>query len=918
LPKWIDPRTATGRLVILLLLIGVFSLTASIYVDWLWFKSINLASVFTTTWINQIVLWAVVFVLTFILFYVNLLVVKRHLKSNPGRPSRITEDGREVIFMNPARDFFEEFLQGPWGRWIFTGLSLIGAFLISTGSYKNWLIVQQFIHRVSVGVADPIFGRDLSFYFFNLNFYDYVCGILISALVLLLIIVVLCYAIGASASLIGGGWQKFSVPKGHIAVLLALFFAIKGWNYWLSTFDVLFSSSSVIYGASYTDIYARLIAYKAMLVLSIVTAGVILVNIFIKRFKWIIYAAGAWVLVAVVMQGLYPGFVHKFVVQPDEFNKEKPYIENAIKFTRQAYDLADVDSKQFDISYDLNISDPANLSTLENIRLWDWRPLKTTYQNLQQLRSYYVFDDVDVDRYTVGGKYRQVMVAAREMDPNQLQPNAQTWINQRLMYTHGYGVVASPVNEVAQEGFPSFFIKDIPPRSSSDLVITRPEIYFGEKTDSYVLVNTNQKEFDYPSGDQNVYTTYQGQNGIKIGSYVRRLSFAWTLKDYKLLLSNDVVSESQLLMNRNIKLRSQKVAPYLRYDSDPYIVIGPEGRLFWIQDAYTLTSRYPYSQPFDQAGSNYIRNSVKIVTDAYTGEMTFYQADENDPLIKTYAAIFPGLYKPLSEMPEGLRSHIRYPEDLFNVQTQIYSIFHMTDPYVFYNKEDAWVVPNQLVENKPAAVEPYYLLMRLPGEPNAEYVMMLPFTPKGRLNMVAWMGVRMDGDNYGKMMVYHFPKQETIFGPEQVDARINQDTVISQQLTLWNQVGSRVLRGGILVIPMNNSILYIEPLYLQAENSQMPEYKRVIVGYGDKIVMENNLQDALVRLFGAGANIPAQAPTEGGQPEQKASTADLIKQARQYYDTAMEMLKQGNWAAYGENINKLNEILAKLEQSTAG
>ncbi|MEN6460855.1 MAG: UPF0182 family protein [Syntrophomonas sp.] len=918
MPKWIDPRTATGRLVILLLIIAVFSLTASIYMDWLWFKSINLASVFTTTWINQIVLWAVVFVFTFLLFYVNLLIIKRHLKSNPERPSRITEDGREIIFMNPARNFLDNFLQGPWGRWIFIGLSLIGAFLVSTGSFGDWLVVQQFIHRVSVGVADPVFGRDLGFYFFNLNFYDYVCGILISALVLLLITVIVCYAIGASASLIGGNWQQFSVPKGHIAVLLALFFAVKAWNYWLSTFDILFSSSGVIYGAAYTDIYARLVAYKAMLVLSIVIAGVILVNIFIKRFKWIIYAAGAWVLVAVVMQGLYPGFVHKFVVQPDEFNKEKPYIENSIKFTRQAYNLDGADSKQFNIAYDLNIADPANRSTLENIRLWDWRPLKTTYQNLQQLRSYYVFDDVDVDRYTVGGKYRQVMLAVREMDPNQLQPQAQTWVNQRLMYTHGYGVVASPVNEVAQEGFPSFFIKDIPPRSSSDLVVNRPEIYFGEKTDSYVLVNTNQKEFDYPSGDQNVYTTYQGNNGIKIGSYARRLSFAWALKDYKLLLSNDVGSESQLLMNRNVKQRIQKVAPYLRYDSDPYIVIGPEGRLFWILDAYTLTSRYPYSQPFDQAGSNYIRNSVKIVTDAYTGEMTFYQTDDNDPLIKTYAAIFPGLYKPISEMPEGLRSHVRYPEDLFKIQSQMYSTFHMTDPYVFYNKEDAWVVPNQLVENKPSAVEPYYLLMRLPGEANAEYVMILPFTPKGRLNMVAWMGVRMDGANYGKIMVYNFPKQETIFGPEQVDARINQDTVISQQLTLWNQVGSRVLRGGILVIPMNNSILYIEPLYLQAENSQMPEFKRVIVGYGDKIVMESNLQDALVRLFGQGAKIPAQTPTEAGQPEQKASSKELIKQARQYYDTAMEMLKQGNWAAYGENINKLNEILARLEQSTAG
>ncbi len=913
--KWLDLRTSTGRLVVLLLILGIFSLTADLYIDWLWFQSVGFSQVFKTTLLNETMLWAVVFLCTFSVFYLNLQIVKKQLKATANRPNK-TDEGREIIYLDDIQSFSEGLFEGPRARWLFLGISLLAAILISSAAYGDWLTVQQYLHRGTVGIIDPIFGRDLGFYFFNLNFYNLISGILTSILVLLLITVVVLYVLGATASLIGGKWSQFSMPKAHIAVLFAAFFALKGWDYWLSTFNILFSSSGVIYGAAYTDIYARLVSYKAMMVLSIVVSILVLVNIFVKRFRWIVYSALAWIVVALVMQGIYPGFIHKFVVQPDEFNKEKPYIQNAIQFTREAYNLDSVDSKVFNISYDLNVKDPANQATLDNIRLWDWQPLKTTYQNLQQLRPYYVFDDVDVDRYMIDGKYRQIMLAGREIDQSELPANAQTWINQRLTYTHGYGVVASPVNEIAQEGFPSFLIKDIPPMSTTDLVVKRPEIYFGERTDSYVIVNTNQKEFDYPAGDQNVYSIYEANQGIQVGSFLRRASFAWTLKDYKLLLSNDVQSSSQILINRNVKLRIQKIAPYLRYDSDPYLVISPEGWLFWIQDAYTLTNKYPYSQPFDQAGSNYIRNSVKVVCDAYSGEMNFYVADENDALIKNYAAIFPGMYKPLSDIPAGLQGHLRYPEDLFSIQAQMYSIFHMTDPSVFYTKEDAWVVPNQLVGDKKTAVEPYYLLMRLPGEKDPEYMLMLPFTPKSRLNMVGWMGVRMDGANYGKVVVYTFPKQETVFGPEQIDARINQDTVISQQLTLWNQVGSSVYRGGLLVVPMNTSILYIEPLYLQAANSQLPELKRIIVGYGDRIVMEASFKEALVKLFGDEAKEAVTAPAVNVPENESASVNDLIKLARQYYDTAMQMLREGNWAAYGDNINKLNEILRKLEQNS--
>ncbi|HWP98302.1 MAG TPA: UPF0182 family protein [Syntrophomonadaceae bacterium] len=911
--KFYDVRGPIGRLFVLLVAFGVFSIFAGYYTDWLWFRSVNYQNVFTTILYNKMSTYAAVFLFTFLLFYLNLQLTRRHM-SDSGRPRR-TEEGRDIIYLEQQFSVWRDFLEGPRARWIFLLISLIAAFLISSVSSGEWLTVQQFLKRVSVGISDPLFHRDLGFYFFNLGFYQFVYQTLMSSLVLLIITVCVVYGVGASASLIGGNWKSYSLPKGHIGILLVVFFLLKAWGYWLNFFEILYSPSGVIYGAGYTQIYADLVAYKAMLVISLAIAVIIVINLFSKRIKWILYAVGVWLVVAVVMQGLYPSIVQKLVVQPDEFNKEKPYIENAIKFTRQAYNLDQAASKEFNISFDLNIDDPANRTTLDNIRLWDWQPLKTTYQNLQQLRSYYVFDDVDIDRYTVDNKYRQIMLSAREIDQSELPAQAQTWINQRLMYTHGYGVVASPVNEIAQEGFPNFFIKDIPPRSSTSLVVTRPEIYFGERTSSYVIVNSKQQEFDYPAGDQNKYTTYQGKNGIPVGSFGRRLMFSWILKDYKMLISSEVDANSQVLMNRNVKSRIQKIAPYLRYDNDPYIVIAPDGRLYWMLDAYTYANRYPYSQPYDQYGNNYIRNSVKVVCDAYTGEMNFYMADASDPLIQVYSKIFPGLYKPLDQMPEGLKPHIRYPEDMFSVQAGMFSTFHMTDPYVFYNKEDAWVIPTQTTGDKQAAMTPYYLLLRLPGDSNPEYMLMLPFTPKGRLNMVSWMGVRMDGNNYGKMLVYTFPKQETVFGPQQIDARLNQDTTISQQLTLWSQSGSKVYRGGLLVVPLNTSILYIEPLYLQAENSQMPELKRVIVGYGDRIVMEANLTDALVSLFGKGANQPAQPPAPQGTGTQTSSVKDLVKLARQYYDQANQALKDGNWASYGENLSKLNGVLSQLEQT---
>ena len=914
-----DTRSNRGtiNLVVFLVLLGILSFLGALYVDWLWFSSVGFSNVFKTLLLNRVGIYLLVFLLTFLLFYVNLRLTRRHL----GEYERLdeTDEGREIIYLNQEKSPFKDFLHGKMARWIFFGVSILGALMISSTAADNWIVVQQFINRVPMGTVDPIFSKDIGFYFFNLTFYRFVYGTLMAALVLTTVVVGFVYMLNASTELIFGDWRQFTFAKSHVAILLAAIFALKAFGYKLSAYEILFSPSGLVYGATYTDVHAKLLAFKVLLIVSLIVAVVILANIFIKKLNWILFGIGAWIVVAIVMNGVYPAALQNLVVKPNEFNREKPYIQAAIKYTRQAYGLDKVQNRNFSVDYDLDIQSPNNQDTITNIRLWDWQPLTDTYKSLQELRPYYVFNDMDIDRYMIDGKYRQVMISARELEQNNLDTEAKTWINQKLMYTHGYGTVVSPVNEVAQEGFPNFFIKDIPPRFSTSLKVTRPEIYFGERTDAYVIVNTKQKEFDYPEGVTNVYSTYQGRNGIKINSFGRRLVLSWVLKDYKMILSSNLDNNSQVLMNRNIIDRTRKIAPYLSFDGDPYIVIDDKGKLFWILDAYTSSNRYPYAQPFDQYGNNYLRNSVKVTCDAYTGELKFYVADPSDPIIKTYSKIFPGMYHPLADMPDSLMAHVRYPVDLYSVQAQIFKTYHMTDPYVFYNKEDPWLIPKEIVNNEQTTMEPYYIIMRLPESEKSEYILMLPFTPKSRPNMTAWMCARMDGDEYGKLLVYNFPKQETIYGPEQLESRINQDTDISQQLSLWNQQGSRVYRGNLLVIPMDDSILYVEPLYLQAENSRIPELKRVIAGFGDEIVMETSLDKALTKLFNkqpvatlAGEGPKTPEVTDSGSDD----IAKLAKLARQYYDQANQRLREGDWAGYGDNIDKLNDVIRRLENSS--
>lgn len=901
------------KIVAVLIILGVISSLAGYYVDWLWFQSVNFAGVFTTTLLNQMTLTVGVFIISFLFFWLNLWLTGKNELPQKDRPDQSAE-GRDVIYLNPEITNWARLFQGENAKWAFILMSLFGAYIVSSTLGDQWIVIQQYIHKVGFGIADPVFGRDIGFYFFNLSFYHFIYGLLMLILILALVMVGIIYMFNATAELFMINWKEFTFAKSHLSLLIAGILILKAWGYKLATFDILFSSHGAVFGAAYTDVHARLLSNQVLIFVALAVVLVILMNLFVKKLNWILYSLGVWLIVAIVLGGAYPTLIQKFVVQPNEFNKEKPYIESGIKFTQQAYGLDAVENEEFKLENNLTMTDIKNNSeTISNIRVWDWQPLGDTYRSLQELRPYYVFNDVDIDRYVVDGRYRQVMLSAREIE--QTPEQAKTWVNQRLMFTHGYGLVMSPVTEVAQEGLPNFIIKDIPPQFTTDIKISQPAIYFGERTDNYVIVNTEQNEFDYPMGDMNVSTEYQGNNGIRIHSFSRRMILSWVLKDYKMILSADITNGSQLLMNRNILERARKVAPYLSFDNDPYIVVGKDGRLYWMMDAYTFSDKYPYSQPYDSAGNNYIRNSVKVVCDAYTGEMNFYVSDPGDPVIQTFQSIFPELYRPLTEMPDDLKSHIRYPVDMFSIQAQIYRSYHINDPAVFYNKEDFWVVPTELASGQEQAVEPYYVIMRLPGEESAEYILMLPFTPNGRPNMIAWMCARMDGDEYGKKLVYHFPKQETVYGPMQIESRINQDTEISRQLTLWDQKGSSALRGNLLVIPLNNSILYIEPLYLQAQNSQMPELKRIIAAYNNKVVMEENLEKALTALFGDQVQTNVNTPaTPVIDTEIEGNTvAELAELARQYYDQAAECLKTGDWSGYGDNLNKLNDTITKLE-----
>src|SRR6058998_245007 len=654
----------------------------------------------------------------------------------------------------------------------------------------------------------------------------------------------------------------------------------------------------------------------ALAVLATLTAVACAAQIMRPGLRLLAGAGAALLVVWVLGLGVYPAFLQRLRVAPNELEAERPYLEANIRMTRAAYGLDRIQEKEFPADENLDARALArNEATLKNIRLWDYRPLLRTFAQLQEIRTYYKFVDVDNDRYVVNGEYRQLMLSPRELSYQHLQ--SRIWINEHLTFTHGYGAVVGPVNRITAEGLPEFLVKDIPPQSSGGFPkITRPQIYYGEVSNEYVLVKTKSQELDYPSGDQNVYTSYSGLGGIPLSSFFRKVAFAMRFGEIKILLSNDLTEQSRIMMYRTVGQRVRQIAPFFRFDRDPYMVINDDGRLVWMLDGYTTTDRYPYSDPVPGVG-NYIRNSVKVTMDAYDGTVTFYRADDTDPIVRAYGRAFSGLLKPLDQMPEALRRHIRYPEDFFSIQARKYATYHMKDPQVFYNKEDLWTLPRRAVEGRERDMEPYYTIMRLPGEQKEEFILLTLFNPARRDNMIAWMAARSDPPSYGRLIVFNFPKQKLVYGPRQIDARIDQDPVISQQLSLWNQRGSTVIRGSLLAIPIDQSLIYVQPLYLAAsEQGALPELRRVIVAYGNQIAMEPTLEQSLARIFGGRAPVTAAAPPAAGAPSDGATgVRQLVQRAWESWTRAQDALRRSDWAAYGAEQKRLEEALRGLTQS---
>ncbi|WP_347490992.1 UPF0182 family protein [Desulfoscipio sp. XC116] len=906
--RWLT--TLVVAIVVIFLLVARWG--AHLYIDWLWFQSLGYSNIFKTILLSEIGLRVLVGLAAFLFIFVNLMFTRKSvIQSISTRQFNKTDDDIITIYQSPLN----KYLTPRSLTLTYLAISTALAIFISSAVTGDWVIIQKYLHSTAFGIADPIFNNDIGKYIFSLPFYQFLYKLLTWFIILSAFTLAMVYFLSETGR---NGWGKIfnsMSARLHLSFLAALFFLVRAWGYQLEQYMLLYSSNGVTFGPGYTDIHARLLAYKALFFIALLIAVIIIVNVFMRRFKLILYSIGGLFLASIILGGIYPSAVQSLIVKPNELNKESPYIANSIEYTRMAYNLDQVNIKKFPAGQVLSSSDiENNRETVKNIRLWDWRPLRETYQQLQEIRPYYELENIDIDRYTINDEYRQVMLAARELDQEQLPDTAKTWINQRLKYTHGYGITMNPVNKMTSEGLPELFIKNIPPTSTIDNKVTRPEIYFGELADNYVIVNTKAQEFDYPVGTENAYTTYEGNSGVKINGFLRKVIFALAFADYKMLLASDLQNSSQILYYRNIQDRVPKLAPFLNYDSDPYIVLDNSGALHWMWDAYTTSDMYPYSEPF-KGGNNYIRNAVKVVVNAYTGQVDFYVADAEDPIIQTYAKIFPGVFKPLNEMPDDLKKHIRYPIDLFSVQAEKYAVYHMTNTEVLYNQEDKWNLPNEKLYNEEVVLEPYYNVIKLPGSEKTEYVLIMPFTPNNKTNMIGWMAARSDEPHYGELIVYEFPKQELVYGPMQIEARIDQDTVISQQLTLWNQRGSSVIRGNLLVIPVEDSLLYVEPLYLQSEQSKMPELRRVIVAHSDKIVMEPTLDLALNRIFGSEVNDTSPDNQTQPPPTSEAPTTtlkDLIDTANNLYNEAQSKLQNGDWAGYGEAINKLEETLNNM------
>ncbi len=903
----------TAVLVALAAVFVVLLLSAStlsdIVVDWLWFNTLGFGAVFFTIWRAKIAAFAAAAGISSALLAFNGLLAVRAADAPRVRRLRLVRGNGGGIELPEFLEFLPADL--PWRAIVLAGAALLGV-LIGLGQASNWEIFLQWLYGVPFDRRDPIFGHDMGFFVFTLPAY---CLLRDWAL---LMIVLSVATVGGVYWTRGGiaveeGAPRFSPAAiRHLSALLAFFLLVKAGDYALQRYDLLLSDNPVVFGAAYTDVHVRLPLLTALVGVSLLGAVLAAANLGFLGFRLPV-AAAVLVFGLSLIEAVVPGVFQSYRVKPDELRLEAPYIVHNIAFTRFGFGLDGISSKAFPVEGKLTPEVlAANSATIENIRWWDPRPLLDTYRQLQEIRLYYDFRDVDVDRYTVNGRYQQVMLAARELNQARLPADAQTWINQHFKFTHGIGVAMNPVNRFDQEGLPIFYVKDIPPVSPADLRIDRPELYFGEETGTYVVVGGGTKEFDYAKGQDNAYTTYAGRDGVPLNSLWRRTLFAWYFGDVKLLISGNVTPSSRILFRRLTAERIRRLAPFLRLDRDPYLVIS-DGRLVWLQDAYTTSDALPYSQPNRRGGVNYIRNSVKVAVDAYDGTVTFYVTDSQDPVLRTYQRIFPSLFQPLATMPPGLHQHLRYPEDLFMLQASMYGTYHMTDPEVFYNKEDLWSFAQESYGGETVPMQPYYTIMRLPGASREEFILMLPMVPNNRDNMIAWLAARCDAPDYGTVIEYSFPKEKLIFGPAQIEARIDQDTTISQQLSLWNQTGSRVIRGNLLVIPIDDALLYFEPLYLRAEKRELPELKRLIASAGDRVVMSQNVEPLLATLL---SGEPTPAPVAGlvQPPAGPLPAGSAAAEALKHYHQALDALRNGDWQTFGSEM----QVVQRSLESAAG
>lgn len=948
-----------GIIIVILLLIVLFLSLIGFLTDFLWFKELGYVSVFLTKLLTQLKIGIPTFIVITLLAYIYLKFLKR------GYFKKIasTEDTNHKRL-----------------NLISWGMAIVFAVLVTFVSVTRlWFELLKFANSTDFDITDPLFGLDISFYIFKLASVKELTQILIGVIIAFAILTLLYYAVLLSvrtpqmfrekeepeyenqgfdggfdnhqdgpkpgfdnvSDMFGKFGEAFTGKKGfgrrapkkrrqfddknfmqlvgiaekQLIIVGVLFFIMVGISFFLRQFDLLYGHTSAVYGAGFRDVTITLWMYRILMVLSVVAAVAFAIGVSKRKLKAVLTIPV--IMIAVGILGTGSGIlIQNFVVSPDEINKESTYLERNIEYTQYAYDLNNVSIKPFAANNDLSSEDISNnMETISNIRINDYEPAEKFYNQTQSIRPYYTFNDVDVDRYMINGEYTQTFQSPREIDEEKI---SDTWLNKHLKYTHGYGITLSRVDKVTSSGQPDMLIDSIPPVSEvEEIKLTRPEIYFGEKTENYVLVNTNEDEFDYPDGDNNKYATYEGSAGIKL-NMLNKTMFSIREKSLKLLVSSNITSKSKIIINRNIEDRVRKIMPYLEYDSDPYIVTA-DGKLYWMLDAYTTSSRYPYSEPFDDSGLNYIRNSVKVVVDAYNGTTNYYLVDDSDPIANTYKEIYPKLFKDFEEMPESLQAHIRYPNVLFNIQANVYKKYHMTDVKVFYQKEDMWDIANEMygTGSKETPMTPNYYIMKLPGEKSAEFVNSIPYTPKDKRNMTGLLVARNDGDNYGNLVLYQLPKSRIIYGPMQIEAQIDQNTEISKEFSLWDSAGSNYSRGNMFVIPIEDSLLYVEPVYLEAKNSSIPEVKRVIVAYRDQIAYESTLAEALNSLFGEGSakESPGSSDAEdkeGQESDDNLSQSELAAKAQEAFNKAQEAQKDGNWAKYGQYLDELEKYLGLL------